>query len=33
MRVEGSVLFDGAPLTKDKKRWVGYVMQDDLLYE
>lgn len=33
MRVQGEVLFNGAPLSKQQKRRVGYVMQDDLLYE
>jgi ABC-type multidrug transport system ATPase subunit len=32
MKVEGRVLFNGAPLTKRLRRSVGYVMQDDLLY-
>lgn len=33
LQVQGAVLFDGAPLTKEKKRKVGYVLQDDLLHE
>ncbi|KAL4542047.1 hypothetical protein Ndes2437B_g06366 [Nannochloris sp. 'desiccata'] len=33
MRVSGQVLFNGQPLTKSMKRKIGYVMQDDLLYE
>jgi ABC-type multidrug transport system ATPase subunit len=33
MRVTGQVLFNGQPLTKSMKRKIGYVMQDDLLYE
>lgn len=33
MKVSGSVTFNGAPLTKRLKRQVGYVLQDDLLYE
>jgi len=33
MRVSGQVLFNGQPLTKPMKRKIGYVMQDDLLYE
>jgi ABC-type multidrug transport system ATPase subunit len=32
-RQEGAVLFNGAALDKRTKRQVGYVMQDDLLYE
>lgn len=33
MRIKGEVTFNGEPLTKKVKRKVGYVMQDDLLYE
>jgi ABC-type multidrug transport system ATPase subunit len=33
MRVSGNVIFNGQPLTKSMKRKIGYVMQDDLLYE
>lgn len=33
MKVKGKVLFNGEPLGKDVKRKLGYVMQDDLLYE
>ncbi|KAL3156013.1 hypothetical protein ABBQ32_013001 [Trebouxia sp. C0010 RCD-2024] len=31
--LEGDVLYNNAPLTKATKRSVGYVLQDDLLYE
>jgi ABC-type multidrug transport system fused ATPase/permease subunit len=33
MKVKGDVTFNGEMLTKRVKRKVGYVMQDDLLYE
>ncbi|KAI3436788.1 hypothetical protein D9Q98_006199 [Chlorella vulgaris] len=33
MQSEGTVTFNGQPLTKRLKRRVGYVLQDDLLYE
>ena len=33
MRREGDVLFNGKPAEKKLKRSIGYVMQDDLLYE
>ena len=33
MRREGDVLFNGRPMEKRMKRSIGYVMQDDLLYE
>lgn len=33
MRREGEVLFNGAKMEKHMKRAIGYVMQDDLLYE
>jgi ABC-type multidrug transport system fused ATPase/permease subunit len=33
MRTRGEVLFNGLPLTKRVKRRVGFVQQDDLLYE
>ena len=33
MRREGDVLFNGKPMEKRMKRSIGYVMQDDLLYE
>ncbi|KDD73900.1 hypothetical protein H632_c1747p0 [Helicosporidium sp. ATCC 50920] len=33
MRIQGDVTFNGAPMTKSLKRRLGYVMQDDLLYE
>jgi ABC-type multidrug transport system ATPase subunit len=33
MQLEGSVLYNGMPLSKRAKRQVGYVLQDDLLYE
>jgi ABC-type multidrug transport system fused ATPase/permease subunit len=33
MRVEGQVLFNGGRLDKKMKRNIGFVMQDDLLYE
>jgi ABC-type multidrug transport system ATPase subunit len=32
-RQAGAVLFNGGQLSKRTKRQVGYVMQDDLLYE
>lgn len=31
--MSGEVLYNGRPLNKRAKRQVGYVMQDDLLYE
>ena len=31
--MSGEVLYNGKPLNKRAKRQVGYVMQDDLLYE
>ena len=31
--MEGGVLFNGAPMTKGAKRSLGFVLQDDLLYE
>ena len=31
--MQGEVLYNGKPLNKRAKRQVGYVMQDDLLYE
>ena len=31
--MQGEVLYNGRPLNKRAKRQVGYVMQDDLLYE
>ena len=31
--VAGAILFNGAPLTKRAKRQLGFVLQDDLLYE
>jgi ABC-type Na+ transport system ATPase subunit NatA len=31
--VSGGVLFNGAPMTKRAKRSLGFVLQDDLLYE
>ena len=33
MRIGGRVLFNGARLNKSMKRKIGFVMQDDLLYE
>ena len=33
MRREGDLLFNGKPAEKKLKRSIGYVMQDDLLYE
>lgn len=33
MDVEGDMLFNGEPLDKAMKRRIGYVMQDDLMYE
>ena len=33
MKMSGEVLYNGKPLNKRAKRQVGYVMQDDLLYE
>ena len=33
MRREGDVLFNGKAMQKSMKRSIGYVMQDDLLYE
>lgn len=33
MSREGEVLFNGAKMEKHMKRAIGYVMQDDLLYE
>ena len=33
MRREGDLLFNGKPAEKRLKRSIGYVMQDDLLYE
>ena len=33
MRADGEVLYNEQPLTKEKKRRIGYVLQDDLLYE
>ena len=33
LRHNGTALFNGVPLTKERKRRIGYVMQDDLLYE
>eukprot|EP00208_Stichococcus_sp_RCC1054_P005101 CAMPEP_0206134880 /NCGR_PEP_ID=MMETSP1473-20131121/285_1 /ASSEMBLY_ACC=CAM_ASM_001109 /TAXON_ID=1461547 /ORGANISM="Stichococcus sp, Strain RCC1054" /LENGTH=319 /DNA_ID=CAMNT_0053526513 /DNA_START=225 /DNA_END=1181 /DNA_ORIENTATION=+ len=33
MRKEGEVRFNGAPPNKSMKRSLGYVMQDDLMYE
>ncbi len=33
MRCDGDVLYNEQALTKEKKRRVGYVLQDDLLYE
>ena len=33
MKVKGRVRFNGEPLEKNVKRKIGYVMQDDLLYE
>ena len=33
MRREGDVLFNGKAMAKSMKRSIGYVMQDDLLYE
>ena len=33
MKREGEVLFNGAKMEKNMKRMIGYVMQDDLLYE
>lgn len=33
MRIEGQVLFNGGRLDKKMKRNIGFVMQDDLLYE
>ena len=33
MKMSGEVLYNGRPLNKRAKRQVGYVMQDDLLYE
>ena len=33
IKVTGRVLFNGQPLNKAMKRKIGYVMQDDLLYE
>lgn len=32
-RREGTVTFNGSKLTKDVKRRIGFVMQDDLLFE
>lgn len=32
-KLEGDVLFNGQPLSKRTKRRIGYVMQDDLLFE
>jgi ABC-type multidrug transport system ATPase subunit len=33
VKMQGEVLYNGKPLNKRAKRQVGYVMQDDLLYE
>ncbi|CAL8462005.1 g1536 [Coccomyxa elongata] len=33
MKREGAITFNGAPSTKRLKRHIGFVMQDDLLYE
>jgi len=33
MQVTGRVIFNGSPLNKNMKRKIGFVMQDDLLYE
>ena len=33
MRQEGRVVFNGRPLTKRLRRSIGFVLQDDLLYE
>ena len=33
MRQEGRVVFNGGPLTKRLRRSIGFVLQDDLLYE
>jgi ABC-type uncharacterized transport system YnjBCD ATPase subunit len=33
LKVDGSILYNGAPLSRAIKRDVGYVLQDDLLFD
>ena len=33
LKVEGEILFNGAPLSRRLKRDVGFVLQDDLLFD